>query len=227
MLVEGDEDLLRITVAAEPGGPALDDEIHLLVRTWRGDTARLAVAPAVAVPPERDDPESHVACLTTLLSEFLYMNNNNQVTFEVTFRAHDLPASADPEAADAALRAAPPPIDWEFTETPEEEADGFLRRLNGDDLEAVLAASERAMIEDAWGLAMHDDSPPQDPGDHLVHWLFKDLLDTVRAEVTGDTGGAPRLAYGAGLPLELSGEGACLVLIGPERTAVIDIDDGY
>ncbi|MEU7899821.1 hypothetical protein AB0B45_44120 [Nonomuraea sp. NPDC049152] len=229
MLVEGNGDLLRIAVAAEPGGSPLDDEVHLLVRGRRGHTARLAVVPAASVPPEgRDDPEFHIACVTTLLSEFLYMNNNNQVTFEVTFGSHALPASADPEAADAAFRAGPPPGEWEFAQTPEEEAAGLLRRLADDDLEAVLADSESAMIQDAWGLAVHwDESPPEDPGDHLVHWLFGELLDTVRAEVTGDPGGALRLAYGAGLPLELAGDGACLVLVGSKRTGVIEIDDGY
>ncbi|WP_031173362.1 hypothetical protein [Streptosporangium roseum] len=140
-----------------------------------------------------------------------------------------LPASADPEAADAVFRAGPPPGEWEFAQTPEkEEAAGLLRRLADDGLEAVLADSESAMIQDAWGLAAHwGESPPEDPGDHLVHWLFGELLDTVRAEVTGAPGGALRLAYGAGLPLELAGDGACLVLGGPERTGVIEIDDGY
>ncbi|MFI8546285.1 hypothetical protein [Spirillospora sp. NPDC077959] len=230
MLVEDNEDLLRIQVAAEPGGSPLEDEVHLMVRTWRGDTGRLSVAPAGATPPDQGDAESRIACLTTLLSELLYINNNNQVTFEVTFMAHDLPVSVDLDAADAALRAAPPPgIGWDFAETPEEEDDdGLLLRWSLDELEAALADSERALIELAWGTGMGAGGSPsmEDPGDHFVHWLLKDLLNTIRAEVTGTPDGPPRLAYGKGLPLELTGDGACLVLVGPDRIAVIDIDDG-
>ncbi|MGK5550962.1 hypothetical protein ACSNOI_05050 [Actinomadura kijaniata] len=202
MMVEDNEDLLRVAVVAEPGGPVLRDEVHLLVRAWQGHTARLALSLGEPAP---DDLGTRVSCLTTLLSEFLYMNNNNQVDFEVGFWEPGEPVE----------------IDWEFAETEEEEERGFLRKLSPDELDSALTGSEQAMIELAWAVAVGDASLG-DPDDLLVRWLFRDLIGTLRAAV-----GPPVDAHGAGLPLELAGEGACLVLAGSERTAVVEIDDGF
>jgi hypothetical protein len=62
-------DLLRIVVAAEPGGPALDDELHLLTRRWR-TTWRLSLASAPIVPDTPVEAGYRIACVTTLLGEF-------------------------------------------------------------------------------------------------------------------------------------------------------------
>ncbi|GAA1539878.1 hypothetical protein GCM10009678_22750 [Actinomadura kijaniata] len=72
--------------------PVLEDEVHLLVRAREGHTARLALSPGGPAP---DDLDTRVSCLTTLLSEFLYMNNNNQVDFEVGFREPGEPVEID------------------------------------------------------------------------------------------------------------------------------------
>ncbi|TJZ57527.1 hypothetical protein FCH28_06595 [Streptomyces piniterrae] len=209
-------DLLRIAVAAEPGGLPLNNELHLLVRDFDGRTRRLALAPAVSLPATSPRPAttltSRIALTTALLSECLWMNNNNQVTFHVSFKS--------------------PGVDLEFEdgETPEEaDAYGRLRRLDDASFAAVLAESERNAVDMARGLAgdYEDEASPEIPGDQLVSWLGRELLDTVTTAVTGAPGKTPTLVYCAGFPLEFAGDGACLLMVGPERIGVIEIDDSY
>ncbi|MEU8357158.1 hypothetical protein AB0C27_14180 [Nonomuraea sp. NPDC048882] len=108
---------LRVHVAAEPGGTPLDDELHLLVRDHDGETCRLSVAPATTVPPA--GPDERIAWVTTLLSEFLWMSNNDAVRFEVSVEPH-----GDTDAASRTWRG------------------DDLRPLDSAALAAVLAETE-------------------------------------------------------------------------------------
>ncbi|MFI0355401.1 hypothetical protein [Actinomadura sp. 9N407] len=210
-------ELLRITVAAEPDGPVLNDELHLVTRAWK-TTCRLSLTPASArVPADADADAGHrIACVTALLSDFLRTNNTDEVRFEVTFGTHDVDLDvADPEAA---FRAGWADDHWLIAE---EGDDDVLWPL--DSLEAALAESERNLVEAARAgtlLWEFDDTTPEIPGDELVSWLARDLYGTI---VTG-IGGVPLLAYAKNFPLDevLWGEGnSCLLLVGPARTALI------
>lgn len=223
-------DLLRITVAAEPGGPALDDELHLLVRS-HDRTTRLALADAKAAPAApgaNDTPEYRIACVTSLLSEFLQINNTDAVTFEVTFGAHDVDLNvADPDAAFRAGWAGDG--DWLIAEEGDDETDDVLWSLDAASLKAALTESEQNMVVAARAQTLvweFDSTTPEIPGDELVSWLARDLLETILTEITGAPGTPPALAYAKNLPLDsvLSGEGdSCLLLVGARRTALIHI----
>ncbi|MEU5023914.1 hypothetical protein [Streptomyces milbemycinicus] len=223
-------DLLRITVAAEPDGPALDDELHLLVRS-HDRTTRLALADAKATPatPDANDtPEYRIACVTSLLSEFLQINNTDAVTFEVTFGTHDVDLNvADPDAAFRAGWAGDE--DWLIAEEDDDETDDVLWVLDAATLKAALTESERNMVAAARAQTLvweFDSTTPEIPGDELVSWLARDLVETILTEITGAPGTPPTLAYAKNLPLEsvLSGEGdSCLLLVGARRIALIHI----
>ena len=93
------DDLLLISVAAEPGGSPIGEELHLLRRDIFGGTLRLAVAPAATVSPaadpgpgpdgdpaEDDQPQAafraRVASISEVLSDFLWLTNNETASFE-------------------------------------------------------------------------------------------------------------------------------------------------
>ncbi|MFE1774245.1 hypothetical protein [Streptomyces sp. NPDC059008] len=265
-------DLLRITAAAEPGGPALDDELHMMVRSDT-KTTRLALALAPdaadrALAPDASEPapgpvapdssdvsdvsEHRIACTTTLLSEFLRINNTDAVTFEVTFGTYDIDLNvADPDAAfragwagDEHWLIAEEGDDESAGETGDEsagetgdeiggetddESDDVLRSLDSATLRAALIESERNMVAVARSQTLvweFDSTTPEIPGDELVSWLARDLVETLVTETTGAPGIPPVLAYAKNVPLEsvLYGEGdACLLLVGAERTALVHI----
>ncbi|GAA3750949.1 hypothetical protein GCM10022225_39140 [Plantactinospora mayteni] len=222
-------DLLRITVAAELGGPALDDELHLLVRSGK-TTTRLALvlAPTPNVPHANDAPEYRITCVTTLLSEFLRINNTDAVTFEVTFGTHDIDLNvADPDAAFRSGWAGDE--HWLIAEEGDDETDDVLWALDAASLKAALTESELNIVAVARARTLvweFDSTTPEIPGDELVSWLARDLLETIATETTGAPGLPPVLAYAKNFPLEsvLDGEGdSCLLLVGAERTALIHI----
>ncbi|MGW3564294.1 hypothetical protein ACWDSL_10435 [Streptomyces sp. NPDC000941] len=227
LLAADGTDLLRITVAAEPEGPALEDELHLLVRS-HDRTTRLALADAATAPDANDTPEYRIACATSLLGEFLQINNTDAVTFEVTFGTHDVDLNiADPDAAFRAGWAGDE--DWLIAEEDDDETDDVLWALDAAALKAALTGSEQNMVAAAraqtpvWEF---DSTTPEIPGDELVSWLARDLLETILTKITGAPGAPPTLAYAKNLPLDsvLSGEGdSCLLLVGAERTALIYI----
>ncbi|GAA4059116.1 hypothetical protein GCM10022214_09430 [Actinomadura miaoliensis] len=216
-------DLLRIEVAAESGGPPLDDELHLLTRQWRS-TWRLSLAPGPTTPDVPVGVEYRIACITALLGEFLRTNNTDAVTFEVSFGTHEVDLDvADP---DAAFRTGwTGDGEWLIAEEGDDEDDDVLWALDAAALKAALAASERNIVEAARAATVlweFDDSTPEIPGDELVSWLARDLYATIAAEVAGTSG--VLLAYAKKFPLEevLHGEGdSCLLLVGPGRTALV------
>ncbi|MGG7569725.1 nuclear transport factor 2 family protein [Streptomyces sirii] len=234
---------LRITLAAEPCGPALDDELHLLVRS-DNRTTRLALAlapgapnsvsPAPVAPDSNDASAYRIACVTTLLGEFLRINNTDAVTFEVTFGTHDIDLNvADPDAAFRAGWAGDE--HWLIGEEDDDETDDVLWELDSDSLKAALTESELNLVAVARSRTLvweFDSTAPEIPSDELVSWLARDLLETIVTEITEITeiteasGIAPVLAYAMNFPLEsvLYGEGdSCLLLVGAHRTALIHI----
>ncbi|WP_198284336.1 hypothetical protein [Saccharomonospora xinjiangensis] len=78
-LAEGGTDLLRIAVAADPGGAPLHGEMHLLVRSSTA-TTRLSLAPAPARAGSRGTPEYRIACSSALLGDFFRINNTDVVS---------------------------------------------------------------------------------------------------------------------------------------------------
>ncbi|SEG30620.1 hypothetical protein SAMN05444920_102519 [Nonomuraea solani] len=198
-------------------GPAL----HLLAGD--GDTTwRLSLTPASTT---HDVPAGHrIGCLTALLSEFLRINNTDEVTFEVTFGTHDVDLDvADPGAA---FRTGwPGDGHWLIAEEGDDEDDDVLWPLDATSLRAALTESERNLVKTARAgttLWEFDDALPEIPGDELVSWLARDLYATIVTEVAGPSG--TLLAYAKHFPLEgvLWGEtDSCLLLAGPERTALI------
>lgn len=216
-------DLLRIEVAAESGGPALDDELHLLVRSWR-TTRRLSLAPAPIVPDTPVEAEYRIACVSALLGEFLMINNTDAVNFEVSFGTHDVDlAVPDPHGA---FRAGwPGDGHWLIAEEGDDEDDDVLWPLDATSLKAALTKSERNIVQAARATTMlweFDDTTPEIPGDELVSWLARDHYETIATEVTGRSG--TLLAFAKKFPLDevLCGEGdSCLLMVGPERTALV------
>ncbi|ADI10651.1 hypothetical protein SBI_07531 [Streptomyces bingchenggensis BCW-1] len=132
-LAGGFRDLVRVTVAAEPGGHPLDDELHLLGRGLGGDTFRLSIAPSAPLPPANGlwpDPSRvldgeiaapptltegeyrqadlavRAGCAAELLGEFVWLTNNDRMEVNVNVQPHGLDLDfADPGAVDAAFRA--------------------------------------------------------------------------------------------------------------------------
>lgn len=189
------EHLLRIHVAAEPGGARLDDELHLLVRDHDGKACRLSVAPSAAVPPvgEPAGLDARITWDTTLLSEFLWVNNNNEVGFEVTVEPHGLVLDANVDA-DAAFRS------WKGFK------DGDFRLLDGVTLATVLAETEQAAANMALSVCLSEDDnsdDPQPPADQLVIPVLRDLIDTLTNRVA-DGDEKLLLAYSSGWPLEFA-----------------------
>jgi len=130
LLAAGGTDLLHITAAADPDGTPLDDELHLLVRSDTG-TTRLAPTPAPAAPEAEphtgadDASEYRIACVTTLLGEFLRINNTDAVTFEAAFGTHGVDLDvADPDAAFRAGWAGDP--HWPIAEEGDDETGDVL-----------------------------------------------------------------------------------------------------
>lgn len=123
-------DLVRVTVAAEPGGRPLGDELHLLGRDLGGDTFRLSIAPSAAPPPSdglwpdpsraldgkiaapptltedeyrQADLAVRAGCAAKLLGEFVWLTNNDRMEVDVKVQPHGLDLDfADPGAVDAA-----------------------------------------------------------------------------------------------------------------------------
>ncbi|MEV0643692.1 hypothetical protein AB0I28_00375 [Phytomonospora sp. NPDC050363] len=216
-------DLLRINVAAEPGGPALDGELHLLARSGKR-TTRLALIPAVDASPVEAAPEHRIACAATLLAEFLRINNTDTVTFDVALGTHG--ADLDVADPDAAFRAAWTGTDWAIAD---DEDDGVLRPVGTGALEAALTESEENLVAVARAQTLlweFDADMPEIPGDELVSHLARDLLETIVTETTGSAATPPVLAYAGNLPLAsvLEGEGdSVLLLVGAHRTALVHI----
>lgn len=265
LVSDAGHDVVRLAVADRPNGEAVDGELHLLFRREKGKTTRLALVPVRpndAVRHGRPDPacvlaghrgcaelteEDHrraefrtrIACTTAVLSDFLYLNNNDAMSFGVGVETHGLDLSADPDAADRAFRA------WmrgsRLWAGLHEEAYWFERlweddgdaptRLDADGYAALVAAVRDELVQGSLHMSgWTEDAGPVDPDAYLFPWVLRDFFAELADRVCGASG-VPRLAYGTGLPFgyfgDYEGNGddyGFLVLVGPERMAVVTID---
>ena len=271
LLVHGCHDVSRVEVAAVPDGERIEGELHLLFRHRAGRTARLAVAPALPDTGQglgRPDPacvlaghdgcapltgEDHrraafrtrTACTTALLSESLYLNNNDRMTFGVVVEPHRLDLTADPATVDREV------LGWleasgiledarEMGVCPEgmgEDGEGMPGRLDADGLKDLLAAVHDELVEGSiatsnWVDADDGHEVSTDPEAHLVTWLMRDFFAAMTDRAFGPADDGPRLAYAAGLPFgyfsdEYGSDGddyGFLVLVGRECAAAVTID---
>lgn len=232
------DDLLLVSVAAEPGGRPIEDELHLLRRDTVGRTLRLAVAPTTRIPrlagprPGRGgtpagghdsepDLRARVASLTAVLNELLWMDDlvwlrRNQVPVTVRVEPHGLDLEhTDPDTADHKIRAW-----WR-----EAARRGELTRLDPDSLARVLADLDQRYLSETRARNRYS---PGRQRDHLVTGLGRDLFDTVAACVAGGRDIQPMAAYAMGLPVPKSvpdyGCHGCLLLVGVRLAGVIAID---
>ncbi|WP_141579741.1 hypothetical protein [Actinomadura sp. WMMA1423] len=178
-------DLLRLATTDD------DPALHLLHRDYNGSTVRITLEPAAAVrqPPIIADDgadgalRTRIACLATLLSDHLMVNNNNPVDFR--FRIGRLPES---ETGDDSLAAAA--RYWSATrEDAEEYADEepTFRPTTFPELRASLYnTAARLSRIDLWDGSWDDiDEMPEIPSDHLVPHLVDDLVDVIEQRLDG------------------------------------------
>ncbi|WP_327000054.1 hypothetical protein OHA72_33610 [Dactylosporangium sp. NBC_01737] len=211
-------DLLRVWT----GG----DELHLVLRDSSGRTLRLTVAPAPATepPPALGDDgalRTRLACVITLLSTQLWVNNNNPVTFRVWLGPRE---DADPSAAAAG---------W-WTRTREEPPDEApeLRPLTAEELDDGLYTIVRSSLLDLFdGSWSGVEEWPHVPPGHLTRHLYRDLLDLLLAR-TGGPDAPPQLLCTGYLPTQdmdddLDSEDdyyGTVLFVGPAEVAVLDLD---
>ncbi|MER7274435.1 hypothetical protein ABT369_08270 [Dactylosporangium sp. NPDC000244] len=192
-----------VQLRREPG-----DDLVLLLHDWKDRTLRItiAAAPTVAPPPEG----SRIPCLLTLLSDQLWINNNDPVTFRVFLGEPD--AHAGPGAWWTATR-----------EEPDEEAPDF-RAYSPDDIRTALLNVARGGLNDLGADRDGDGDYPALPEDHIAAHLTHDLLDVLLERVR------PVAVHGTGyLPVDWDeqdgdAEIGTVVLTGARSVAVLDVD---
>ncbi len=207
-----------------------DDDLHLVQRYYRGPTLRLTVASTPGRPPTipADDPDAalrtRLACIMTLLSEMLWVNNNNPVTF----RAWLGPAGDDDPQILAAQH-------WQATreeETDEPDEAPQFRVLTVEELRAVLHHVARGGLTELFDTMGDDGGWPELPADHLASFLCADLVDLLLAHATGPDG-PPRIVGTGYLPVTWPGDDdsadeydeiGTVLILGSAGTAVLDID---
>ncbi|MDG6103833.1 hypothetical protein Daura_24060 [Dactylosporangium aurantiacum] len=212
-------DLLRVWT----GG----DELHLLQRDSSGRALRLSVGPApVTEPPviAADGADAalrtRLACLLTLLSAELWVNNNNPVTFRVWAGPR---GSADPLEAAAGW--------WTRTREEEPAEPPQLRPLTADELDqgmyTVVRGSLAELFDGSWSGI--EEWPHVPPG-HLTRYLYRDLLDLLLTRTAG-ADHLPQLFVTGYLPVTMPEDQAedddftgTVVFVGPSDVAVLDVD---
>ncbi|MDX3224782.1 hypothetical protein [Streptomyces sp. ME19-01-6] len=207
------------------------------------------LAGEIAAPPTLTEGEYRQAdlavranCAAALLGEFVWLTNNDRMKVDVKVQPHGLDLDfAAPGAVDATFRTWWPKSDHRAELVDDEwweEDEAELRRLDGETLARVLTDFDEHNLEQArsgaWAMEeiddydIDDDPQPSFPGDRLVVLLGRDLFHTVTTQVAGGSGGVLPLAYGIGLPFEVSDEDygfrACLLLVGTESVGIVTID---
>ncbi|GIG68076.1 hypothetical protein [Phytomonospora endophytica] len=219
----GYRDLLRLTVAAEPGGPA-SDEVHLVARAEDGSACCLSLTAA-----DRDAPTvspAYLADVAAVLGEYVWLSNNDRLDVTVATETHGLgtaervPAWWSSSATSARLLTElwdeEPPIALldEVTLT------GFRADFTRHNLDYARSGAWAAQLIDDYDV--DDDPQPRFPGDRLVELLTAELLDGAAA-----LAGGPGLVYGLGLPTEVArnedGIVAVVLFAGPERVTAVAI----
>lgn len=185
-------DVLRLTSDAEPL-----ESLHLLHRDTFGSTLRVSLLPA----PQVRQPLVHtsggvdaahqtrIACIMTLLSDMLWVNNNNPVAFRLRIGRLD--------QRDGSHVAATP---WwaDYREVADEHDEEELHPISSTDLRAGLRNLVRLFLSE-----LHDgewsgiEEFPELPTDHLAPYLIDDLVDAVLARMGNDL----RIAHTGFLPV--------------------------
>ncbi|MGW9597240.1 hypothetical protein ACWHLZ_44055 [Streptomyces chartreusis] len=177
---------------------------------------------------------TRVACAAGLLGEFLYLTNNDRMTFGVIVERRHLDLPVGPGAANEAFRG------WLSTSSLgdrlRDEADCLDEEerlvapeslLDGSALTELLADVEGNTVRgflDTAGWTDTDGNVDTDD-DHLVPWIIRDFVDQWTTRVLGGTDRMPLLAYAVGLPMSGCNDGddasdmnyGMHVLVGRER----------
>jgi hypothetical protein len=216
-------DVLRLIAGAErPNGPSRPDSLHLLHRGTLGSTLRVSLnpAPKIQQPPviASDGPDAalrtRIACIMTLLSDLLWVNNNNPVTFRFRIGRLDQ-GGRDPIAAARTV------------EEHREDAEEGFRPISATDLRAGLRNQVRMHLKELLdGEWSGIDEFPEMPADHLATFLIDDLIDLVLARMGDDA----RIACAGFLPVTWPPDvedydlQATVMLVAGDEVAVLEVD---
>ncbi|MGC5335069.1 hypothetical protein [Micromonospora sp. DT62] len=181
-------DLLRLTTDSErPDEPDRPAPLHLLHRDFDGSTLRVSLHPAPEIrQPSGTDSDGadaalrpRLACIMTLLSDLLWVNNNSPVTFRFRIGRLD-PGYGDPMAAAARW--------WvENREDADEHDEEAFRPVPAADLRAGLRNLVRMHLSELFDGSWDGiDEFPELPADHLATFLGHDLIDLVLARMGAD-----------------------------------------
>ncbi|MET7399372.1 hypothetical protein ABZS66_38405 [Dactylosporangium sp. NPDC005572] len=185
-----------------------DGGLHLLRREHSGRVLRVTVAPGT---PGEADLRTRLACLMTLLGRFLWVDNNNPVSFRAWIGPR---TDEDPAQWWVRTREDPPDDVPRFLPLTEDEFRAGIDQVVRGSLIADLD-DEDEDEDDEW--------PPLLPPGHLAGHLCEDLVDLL---LTG-VGGVERLAYAGYFPVTDEPDeeyNATIVIIGEREVAVLDID---
>lgn len=184
------------------------DDLVLLVHDWKDRTLRLTIAPAPAVAPPPDG--SRLPSLMTLLSNQLWLNNNDPVTFRAFLGPRDVDAG--------------PGAWWARTREEADDQAPDFRVYSPSDIRTALLNVARGGLNDLGADWNGEGGYPALPEHHIAAHLCHDLLDVLleRAE--------PGTVHGTGfLPVDWDNqeegpEVGTVVFTGPRTVAVLDID---
>ncbi|MFC4009894.1 hypothetical protein ACFOY2_21875 [Nonomuraea purpurea] len=218
-------DVLRLTTGAEsPNGVSSPESLHLLHRDTRGSALRVSLTPALEIqrPPvfASDGPDgplrTRIACVMTLLSDLLWVNNNNPVDFR--FRIGRLDQDESDRVAEAARWWA------ENREDADEYDEEEFRAISTTDLRIGFRNVARLFLEELWDGENGIDEVPQLPINHLVSFLCDDLLDLVLARMSDNA----QIVCSGFLPVTWPPEGedeqTTVLLIAGHEVAVLAVD---
>jgi hypothetical protein len=221
--------VLRLSVdAKDANAPSSPEPLHLLHRHIRGDTLRLSLYPAAHVeqPPDlaTDGPDAalrtRIACIATLLSDMLWVNNNNPVTFR--FRIGRL------DQADGDLVAAGARWWARNREDADEYDEEEFRPISATDLRAALHYEVRlSLLELLTGEWSGMDQWPPAPAGHLATFLVDDLVDVILIRM----GPGAQIASAGYLPVTWPPDDldedeplTTVLLVGGDEVAVLEVD---
>jgi hypothetical protein len=209
-------DLLRVDTG--------NGELHLLRRDFSSTVVRYTVAsqdtveppPVIAADGADAALRTRLACLMTLLSQQLWVNNNNPVTFRAWVGPRDTA-----EAWWARTRDEEPEEVPEFRAVTVAELHQGLHTVVRGSLLYGRGEQDEDDDDDDWD----GDMPPVPPNHVTVH-LYEDLLGVLLERV-----GAAEVLVTGHLPLAWPPEepddddySATVVFAGAEETAVLDVD---
>lgn len=216
-----DGDLARLTVAAQPDGPPLE-ELHLVYREYDGGTITLSFT-APAADPAEPDPARILTDVADVLGGYVWLNNNDRLDVTIETAHHGLPT-----VDDTTFRAWCPTSKASatlVTDLPDTRPGTGL--LDADALAAFRASfTEHNLMyarSGAWASEYLDDLDVDDPkadfpGKRLVGLFTAELFDRAAA-----LAGGPLLVYGLGLEPSEYGLTATVLFVGPDHVVALEI----